>query len=653
MKWHSINRWIIRCFLIMLAISLAFSATANIHEAYVSTMREEMEWADACAKNVRHLLTHQWTVEELEASPEDGVIADARITMRGLCEEYEFDAVYVYRVDPATGERKYCVQGRIDENGLSLSYPSVDMAEKGTGLTPGETALLSGAEGIQQEFKGMFDDEFRLLAPYTDDQGRLLAIIGMNDNTEQLWQKTLRSFLNDIIPFALSMLTGFLILLALVKRRIVTPLHRLMDSMRRFSEDGSRKPEPLNIAWQDEIREIATTYEKMTEDISNYIRNIEALTRKQAETDVQLEVARKIQYGLVPEQTKLSGEGYSVCAMTHPAKAVGGDFYDCFRRNDGSVCVVMGDVSGKGVSAAIFMAMARTLIREKLMVGLSPCETLNQANDALCAQNPEGLFVTTFAAVMNPLTGEVRYANAGHTYPIRLGERIEVLKPESGIALGLFEDAGLADGALTLSPSEGLLLYTDGVTEAVNPEEAFFGMEGLLKALRGMARDTSPEETILTVSRAVYAHCKGMEPFDDMALLALLRIGLPDAWRPLPLDMNALEAVKKAVFEAADMTPEARRAILACDELISNIVGYSGATSLLFSCKRQGEVLRICFSDDGVYFDPTAADIEQKDFEALDSGGMGLGIIRQTASELRYRREDGRNLLELSFPLGG
>ena len=177
-KRHSINRWIIRCFLIILAITLVASAVMNIREAYFNVMWVEMDWADACMKNVQHLLTHQWSMEELEASPDDGVIALARTTMREICEEYEFDAVYVYTVDPETGDRKYYIEGRIDQNELPLSHPTEE-TEPGTALTPGESALLSGSRDIQLELEGRFDDEFRLLAPYTDDQGRLLAIIGM------------------------------------------------------------------------------------------------------------------------------------------------------------------------------------------------------------------------------------------------------------------------------------------------------------------------------------------------------------------------------------------------------------------------------------------------------------------------------------------
>ena len=295
--------------------------------------------------------------------------------------------------------------------------------------------------------------------------------------------------------------------------------------MIRFSKDSRTKPEPLNIRSGDEIAEIAESYEKMTEDISSYITNIEELTRERIQNNVELEVARRIQYGLVPEQSSLEGEGYRIHAMTSPAKAVGGDFYDCFQLDESSVCIVMGDVSGKGITAAIFMAMVKTIIREKLLAGLSPADVLCQANDEMCRQNPECLFATAFAAVLNLQTGELRYANAGHTLPMMLKKEPEYLQVDSGIAIGLMEDAEIRDDTLQLSAGEGILLYTDGVTEAMNRQKEFFGTARLLDAVREKEGDNPDEDDLIRIRRAVSRFTEGCEPFDDLAVLALYRTG--------------------------------------------------------------------------------------------------------------------------------
>jgi hypothetical protein len=195
------------------------------------------------------------------------------------------------------------------------------------------------------------------------------------------------------------------------------------------------------------------------------------------------------------------------------------------------------------------MAVIKTMIREKLMAGLSPAETLNQANVELMAQNPEGLFATVFAAVLDPGTGELRYANAGHTYPVLTGEVPGILKPANGIALGMYDDAEIVDETMTLAPGQGFFLYTDGVTEALNPQHKQFGMERLVTALADdPQRQETAEEILLRVSSAVGTYCAGVEPFDDMAILVLLMTegSGKENFRTVPVSLSSFEAIREA-----------------------------------------------------------------------------------------------------------
>lgn len=183
-------------------------------------------------------------------------------------------------------------------------------------------------------------------------------------------------------------------------------------------------------------------------------------------------------------------------------------------------------------------------------------------------------------------------------------------------------------------------------------------MERLLETLHPVPHGPeAAEEVLRMISRSVSAYCEGVEPFDDMAALVLFMAeALPgedmcDDMRPLPVSLSAFETVKEAVLEQAGDTKEARMALLACDEALSNIVHHSGALNLSFRCGKQGDRLCVVFSDDGIAFDPTTALTEEKDFDQLDSGGMGLQLIRQTASSVRYERKDERNLLTLMFPV--
>ena len=532
MKKASIKRWIVLSFALILLLSIALSALINFHEAYEDTMQETGDQATILSDIVSELFNHRWHMDRPEMSVESVDYNSARKTLRSLCKQFRMDYVSVYRVEPELSSRYYYFFVASDEaENHRLQRENALRTIPMAAFLPAEQALLDGEREPQPVFVyGRYKGELVWFAPCYNESGELQALIGMDYKVSRIQGTILHSFLMDAFLLSLPLLGGMLVLLLLVQRRITKPVTELSERMKRFALDSREKPEPLQLPHHDEIREMADSFEKMTADIRAYVNNIEKLTQERTEAQTQMETARRIQNGLVPEKTVLSGGAFSVSAMTRPARAVGGDFYDCYQRDAHSVCIVMGDVSGKGVSAAISMAMIKTVIREKLMAGLSPAETLNRTNDQICAQNPENLFATAFIAVLNPETGEMRYANAGHNWPVLLKDEPAFLIPETGIALGVFEDADIQDHTLTLSPSQGILLYTDGVTEAVSPQQTFFGEDRLLNALRDFSpRTDAAEEAVLSVSRAVCAFCDGCDPFDDMAVLALIYRGREQA----------------------------------------------------------------------------------------------------------------------------
>ncbi len=652
MKKKSITRWIVLCFTCILILSLGLSAVLNYYESYQQTINLGAQWSESCARIVWYLLD-DLDLDTIGSGENRELYTKTRELIQTMCRYFRLDYLYIFSINPVEKYRQYIFTSAADpEMDKRLAETRGYGTRSTEALKPEEEAILNGATEMQQTiFKNSYGNEVTWLMPYLDENGTTRAVIAMDYNLESGQKRILNGFLMDIVPMAVALLAGLLFLLLLIRRRIIRPIRVISDSMNGFARDRSKKPLPLNIRSLDEIGEIVDSYEKMTDDISDYVNNIESLTKERLETNVQLDVARRIQYGLVPEKFDLDGSGFHAGALTQPAKAVGGDFYDCFQREDQRVCVVMGDVSGKGISAAIFMAMAKTMIREKLMAGLSPAEALNQANDGLCIQNPEGLFATVFAAALNPATGEVCYANAGHTCPVLLGKTPAVLQPDSGIALGIFEDAGLKDYTLRLAPSEGILLYTDGVTEAVNPQNEFFGMDRLMEAVRALPSGMDPGKTVLRVGQAVSRFTDGNEPFDDMAILALCRAAPETGERALPIDLSSFDGIRKDVFFLAGDTPQTRQALLACDEALTNIVQYSGAEKLFYRCGIAENGLRVVFRDDGKPFDPVAYRSEEKDFEDLDTGGMGVNLIRQSVSSIHYERRDGFNELTMDFSL--
>jgi len=659
---NSLSRRITVYFLILLTLTVAVSAAWNYYSTRQSILDMEKTQAEGCAVIISGLLEHYGS-NVLNQSRDTRDYRYVRAAIRNHLIGFGMDAMYIYRLDEETNRRSMLLGVSAEEeenNRLDEVYDATDEWLKSDLIARAEDSLLSGREMMDRaEWKTNSGNIFAWITLHrNNDSGEPVpgdpVLICMEYNVDLEAGHILRDFLEDILPPVIALSVAFLVLILLFRKEVAAPIRLISERMESFARDSSRKPEPLNIQSDDEIGEIAASFEKMTEDISTYVGNIEKLTQERVETDIQLNITRRIQNGLVPEHAGITDDKFSISAMTRPAKAVGGDFYECFRRDGNSVCIVMGDVSGKGITGAIFMAVIKTMIREKLMAGLSPAKTLNQANGELMAQNPEGLFATVFAAILNPDTGELRYANAGHTYPVLTGTAPGILKPANGIALGLFDDAEIVDETMTLTPGRGIVLYTDGITDALNPEHVPFGMQRLLDTL---ADHSHPHETagqiLRRVSRVVGSYCAGVEPFDDMAILILLMTDRENAeeLQPIPVELSSFEEIKKIAFAEAGDTPETRKALLACDEALANIVRYSGATELAFSCKKQDNTLCVSFRDNGIPFDPTVVETEDREFEMLDSGGMGLNLIRRTVSSARYERRDGRNHFTMIFPL--
>ena len=484
MKKSKIQRRIARYFCVMIAFVVAFLSSLDFYENFKIRFDISKEQAISCSEIVSGILDHV-DFKLFEAVPDSAKYDNERNKLRNVCISFDLDYLYIYSIDPETLRRRRLFNVAYDDKMDAYIYAEHSFGTLSVDpLNPKELAIFKGARGMQRtEFNNQYGHEITWLIPYTNENNELLAIIGIDNDFNIATKSFMKMFLLATIPTVAVMILELIILLKLIGTSVVSPLKTISEKMLGFANDSEHKPESLNINTNDEIGEISASFDKMVNDISIYMKNIESLTKERLENQVQLEVARHIQYGLVPEKKEINNQLFSVYAVTSPAKEVGGDFYDCFQRADGTMCIMIGDVSGKGITAAIFMAMTKTMLRDKLMLGCSPAQALNQANDELCAQNPENLFVTVFVAILDSDTGKICYANAGHTKPVILKDEPQFLTMEPGMALGMFEDAGLKDETLQLNAHQGILLYTDGVTEALDKDNHFFGTQRLHDAV--------------------------------------------------------------------------------------------------------------------------------------------------------------------------
>lgn len=252
------------------------------------------------------------------------------------------------------------------------------------------------------------------------------------------------------------------------------------------------------------------------------------LVTEQERIKSELSIATKIQADCLENDFTAFNRLTAVNLTAHmkPAKEVGGDFYDVFMIDQDHLCFLIADVSGKGVPAALFMTMAKTHIKNFATVGLPLAEVAVRANNQLCYKNESGMFVTAFICVLDVRSGEVQFVNAGHNCPFvqKQDGAFEMFRAKANLVFGLMEDVPYREQTLTLNPGDSIYLYTDGVTEALNPEQELFGDDRLYEILnRHRAQAGEPETFVQAIYREVQAFADGEPQADDITMLYVTR----------------------------------------------------------------------------------------------------------------------------------
>lgn len=575
-----------------------------------------------------------------------------RSLLRGVCKEYGMAYLYAYECDVENNKITYlaCVASNDQDDALvkrSYGYGVVLSKE----FTSVELDALSGRSPKKAiQYDNALGYTLDWVSPVPVKEGNVLAGASYLVNAQRT--RVFQSTLSVLIPFVVSLALIYIVQLSIMRRYLFDPIATIADRMRTFSVDHTTDFAPIDVKSNDEMGEIAEAFETMATKITEYVDSIERLTEERVQANVELDVARRIQLGMVPSTTKLTGDGFAVSALSRPARAVGGDFYDAIALSDGRIAVVVGDVSEKGIAAAMFMVMIKTMIRDAFKTGQEPAEALRHVNASICAENPEGMFVTVFACVFDPATGELRYANAGHMPPLVIDTGVHALDMDPGVLLGLFDDANLTECTMQLEPDQAVLLYTDGATEAVDADKRLLGKDELMKRLAARCPYESASEIVDATDIIVDEFTANCEQFDDLTLVALMRSrgkeepGIPANAVEVKPDIASFKLMRDDIFATDADEVLKRRACLICEEIFVNIVTHSNTTKIWYAVENEhSNLLRITLADDGPQFDPTTATPIEREFEHLDKGGMGVGLVCHLASSIRYTRAGDRNIL--------
>lgn len=325
-----------------------------------------------------------------------------------------------------------------------------------------------------------------------------------------------------------------LLILAGINRILLVPVKSLSQAAALFVKDkeSTKKTQTaisqLNIHTGDEIEELSESIKTMEMEINDYIDHLTEVTAEKERMGAELNIATQIQASMLPciFPAFPDRNEFDIYASMDPAKEVGGDFYDFFLIDEDHIALVMADVSGKGVPAALFMVIAKTLLKNTAQSGISPKEVLSQVNTQLCENNEAEMFVTVWLGVMQISTGHTVCANAGHEYPAirRVGGQYELLHDKHGFVLAGMEGSRYREYEITLEKGDSLFVYTDGVPEATNAENELFGTDRMLEALN-QNPDAASEEVIREVQKAMEVFVKQAPQFDDITMLSMIYKG--------------------------------------------------------------------------------------------------------------------------------
>ncbi len=455
---------------------------------------------------------------------------------------------------------------------------------------------------------------------------------------------------------------------ALFSGKLTKPIRRLTEEVAETG--GGNLGRRIYITTGDEVEDLGNAFNRMRDQIQEYVEHLAVLTAEKERIRTEIEVAARLQADMLPEAEGIfrGSEEFTLAAFMTPAKGVGGDFYDFFFAGQDRLVLVMADVSGKGVPAALFMVVSRMIIKsritgedrdfiekEKVLA-----KTVEEINNILCDNNPDGMFVTAWIGILDLKEGKLVFVNAGHCRPLICHRGRDCIYESllGGPVLAGLKNIRYRQGEIRLQSGDTLLLYTDGVTEATGQARELYGEKRLKAAAEKYGKaGTMPEGLISAVLEDVEAFQGEAEQFDDITMLALRYYGKGFMKKTGKPDIKHIKEfsdfLENRLREKQVRVDTALKLRMAADEIMANICSYSGAEEITVSVRveeKEGGKARevsICFEDDGIAFDPTKKpdpDVGEL-LRERKPGGLGIYLVKRRMDKMTYRREGGRNCL--------
>ena len=535
---------LLRLVVIVLAVSLVAAAVIGV-VTYVNLTAQLREYTyEAALKGTAVASVSKYDEgdskvgEYLATGKTDETYNDVFLNLLLITDDYELQRCDI--IVPYEDHITYLMSSEDNEPGESLNKEAPYYGKEKEYVTKAMNATLEAeldpdASKKENLYTENVKDGVKLSTYYTpvlDKSGKAVAIFAASYSNDKIG-KTIFGLIGGLIGLSLGvMLVSVIIFFFSIRRHIIKPVTKLTESVRTMEESvKNRQPVTTDIRTGDEIEELAVSFEDMNKDLIGYIDENERITAEKQRIDTELSLATGIQAGMLPDKFPAfpDRKDFDIYASMKPAKEVGGDFYDFFLIDENRLGIVMADVSGKGVPAALFMMHSKILLKSYTLMKQTPKAALEEVNRQICEHNPEEMFVTVWLGVLDLKTGLFTAANAGHEKPAvkQAGGSFELLMDKHGIMVGYMDGIRFKEYELQLTKGSKLFLYTDGVAEATNANEELFGTDRMIEALR-TAEDGSPKEILAAVNAAVDEFVGDAPQFDDLTMLCIEYNGDPE-----------------------------------------------------------------------------------------------------------------------------
>ncbi len=471
-------------------------------------------------------------IEEYLAGEQTEEYARTRRILNAYCNRMNVSLVYVIKVDQSDYESFVSVFNAVDNSVDNSHYEEWELGH------PRETTNDEYREAYREiyENESPFEIIYRLnpgqglrphitmIVPIDNDEGKVSALLCVQRPISEL-ASVILSFVSYIIIASLVLvLVVAQFVVRFLRKWVVKPIRKISIEATRFAKENTKGEELGDVSKFEEIYNLSRSIDKMETDMVNYIDNLTTVTAERERIGTELNFAKQIQYSSLP--TKFPAfpdrEEFDVYAYMKPAKEVGGDFYNFVLVDDDHLAVWIGDVSDKGVPAALFMMSINIMINIRTSMGGTPADIMEFVNDNICEHNGENMFITIWLGILEISTGRLTFVNAGHEdmAVYRGGGEFELYKTKHNIAVGIQSGMVYKDFEMQLGKGDKIFIYTDGVPEATDPYDTLFNTDRMISALNER-KDGSPQEFLEIVYTRVKEFVGDRTQFDDLTMVGL------------------------------------------------------------------------------------------------------------------------------------